>query len=46
MGKHSVAEARNNLSELINRALQGEGVVTDKALASVARALEVELIQA
>jgi prevent-host-death family protein len=27
MGKHSVAEARNNLSELIDRALQGEGVV-------------------
>jgi prevent-host-death family protein len=27
MGKHSVAEARNNLSELIDRALEGEGVV-------------------
>ena len=27
MGKHSVAEARNRLSELIDRALGGEGVV-------------------
>ena len=27
MGKHSVAEARNSLSELIDRALSGEGVV-------------------
>jgi prevent-host-death family protein len=27
MGTHSVAEARNNLSELIDRALKGEGVV-------------------
>ena len=27
MGSHSVAEAKNKLSELINRALQGEGVV-------------------
>jgi prevent-host-death family protein len=27
MGKHSVAEAKNNLSELIDRALDGEGVV-------------------
>ena len=27
MGKHSVAEAKNKLSELINRALEGEGVV-------------------
>jgi prevent-host-death family protein len=27
MGKHSVVEAKNQLSELIDRALQGEGVV-------------------
>jgi prevent-host-death family protein len=27
MGKHSVADAKNNLSELIDRALEGEGVV-------------------
>lgn len=27
MGKHSVAEAKNNLSALIDRALEGEGVV-------------------
>lgn len=27
MGKHSVAEAKNSLSELIDRALAGEGVV-------------------
>jgi prevent-host-death family protein len=27
MGSHSVAEARNKLSELIDRALRGEGVV-------------------
>ena len=27
MGKHSVAEAKNKLSELIDRALEGEGVV-------------------
>ena len=27
MGRHSVADAKNNLSELIDRALQGEGVV-------------------
>jgi prevent-host-death family protein len=27
MGKHSVADAKNNLSELINRALDGEDVV-------------------
>jgi prevent-host-death family protein len=27
MGKHSVAEAKNKLSELIDRALDGEGVV-------------------
>lgn len=27
MGEHSVAEAKNKLSELINRALDGEGVV-------------------
>jgi prevent-host-death family protein len=27
MGKHSVADAKNNLSELIDRALGGEGVV-------------------
>jgi prevent-host-death family protein len=27
MGKHSVAEAKNQLSELIDRALDGEGVV-------------------
>jgi prevent-host-death family protein len=27
MGKYSVAEARNNLSGLIDRALKGEGVV-------------------
>jgi len=27
MSKHSVAEAKNNLSELIDRALDGEGVV-------------------
>lgn len=27
MGKHSVAEAKNKLSELINRALDGEHVV-------------------
>jgi prevent-host-death family protein len=27
MGEHSVAEAKNNLSELIDRALEGEGVV-------------------
>jgi prevent-host-death family protein len=27
MGTHSVAEARNRLSELIDRALKGEGVV-------------------
>lgn len=27
MGKHSVAEAKNKLSELINRALEGEDVV-------------------
>jgi prevent-host-death family protein len=27
MSKHSVAEAKNKLSELIDRALQGEGVV-------------------
>jgi prevent-host-death family protein len=27
MGKHSVAEAKNNLSDLIDRALNGEGVV-------------------
>ncbi|HEY7298856.1 MAG TPA: type II toxin-antitoxin system prevent-host-death family antitoxin [Xanthobacteraceae bacterium] len=27
MGTHSVAEAKNRLPELINRALKGEGVV-------------------
>lgn len=27
MGKHSVADAKNRLSELIDRALEGEGVV-------------------
>lgn len=27
MGKHSVVEAKNRLSELIDRALEGEGVV-------------------
>jgi prevent-host-death family protein len=27
MGKHSVVEAKNQLSELIDRALRGEGVV-------------------
>ncbi len=27
MGKHSVADAKNSLSELIDRALSGEGVV-------------------
>lgn len=27
MSKHSVAEAKNNLSALIDRALEGEGVV-------------------
>jgi antitoxin (DNA-binding transcriptional repressor) of toxin-antitoxin stability system len=27
MGKHSVVEAKNNLSELIDRALKGEDVV-------------------
>jgi prevent-host-death family protein len=27
MSKHSVAEAKNNLSELIDRALEGKGVV-------------------
>lgn len=27
MSKHSVADAKNNLSELIDRALEGEGVV-------------------
>ncbi|MGB6536798.1 MAG: type II toxin-antitoxin system Phd/YefM family antitoxin [Xanthobacteraceae bacterium] len=27
MGRHSVADAKNNLSELIDRALEGEGVV-------------------
>jgi prevent-host-death family protein len=27
MSEHSVAEAKNHLSELINRALKGEGVV-------------------
>jgi prevent-host-death family protein len=27
MSKHSVVEAKNNLSELIDRALKGEGVV-------------------
>lgn len=27
MGKHSVAEAKNKLSELIDRALEGEAVV-------------------
>ena len=27
MGKHSVVEAKNQLSELIDRALKGEGVV-------------------
>jgi len=27
MSRHSVAEAKNRLSELIDRALQGEGVV-------------------
>ena len=27
MGQHSVAEAKDNLSELIDRALEGEGVV-------------------
>jgi prevent-host-death family protein len=27
MGKHSVAEAKNRLPELINRALAGEGVI-------------------
>lgn len=27
MGKHSVAEAKNSLSELIDRALEGEDVV-------------------
>ena len=27
MGKHSVAEAKNQLSELIDRALNGEGVI-------------------
>ena len=27
MGKHSVVEAKNRLSELIDRALKGEGVV-------------------
>lgn len=27
MSRHSVAEAKNNLSDLIDRALEGEGVV-------------------
>lgn len=27
MGEHSVAEAKNKLSELINRALEGEDIV-------------------
>ena len=27
MGKHSVVEAKNQLSELIDRALNGEGVI-------------------
>jgi prevent-host-death family protein len=27
MGSHSIAEAKNKLSELIDRALRGEGVV-------------------
>jgi len=27
MGKHSVADAKNNLSKLIDRALEGESVV-------------------
>ncbi|HEY1797241.1 MAG TPA: type II toxin-antitoxin system prevent-host-death family antitoxin [Stellaceae bacterium] len=27
MSEHSVAEAKNHLSELINRALKGEGVI-------------------
>ena len=27
MGTHSIAKAKNQLSELINRALKGEGVV-------------------
>jgi len=27
MGRHSVADAKNKLSELIDRALEGEGVV-------------------
>ena len=27
MSRHSVAEAKNHLSELIDRALKGEGVV-------------------
>jgi prevent-host-death family protein len=27
MSTHSVADAKNHLSELVNRALQGEGVV-------------------
>lgn len=27
MGMHSIAEAKNSLSELIDRALKGEGVV-------------------
>jgi prevent-host-death family protein len=27
MSKHSVADAKNNLSELIDRALEGKGVV-------------------
>lgn len=27
MGRHSVADAKNNLSDLIDRALEGEGVV-------------------
>ncbi len=27
MGKHSVADAKNNLFELIDRALHGEGVI-------------------
>ena len=27
MGSHSIAKAKNQLSELINRALKGEGVV-------------------
>jgi prevent-host-death family protein len=42
MSNHSVAEAKNRLSSLIDRALEGESVVITRHGAPVARLVKVE----